>query len=306
MGDDMQKLGSLVGRSMDARAAYDELLSLPQVEQVIKAYECDIDMSLLSNFISDIDEYVRNLERCEGCKGLKTCRQPVKGHHPALHPKQNQLKVSYTPCQYQLNQNHLVNIKSFHMPVDVLNATFETFILDPNRAEVQEKAIMFIHQYLTEGKAKGLFLYGSFGTGKTYMLSAIANELSKQGKVCGIVYFPELIAEVKASFNSENSSAYDKIELLKTIDVLMLDDIGSESMSSWMRDELLGRILNYRMHQDLPTFFTSNFDYSELQYHYSHTQKGEVEEIKGARILERIKALTIPVKLTGTNYRQNR
>ena len=41
----------------------------------------------------------------------------------------------------------------------------------------------------------------------------------------------------------------------------MLDDIGSESMTSWMRDEVLGRILNYRMHKGLPTFFTSNNNY---------------------------------------------
>ena len=86
----------------------------------------------------------------------------------------------------------------------------------------------------------------------------------------------------------------------------MLDDIGSESMTSWMRDEVLGRILNYRMHQGLPTFFTSNLDYEQLRHHYSYTQKGEVEEIKGARILERIKALSVPVAITGTNYRQNR
>ena len=118
--------------------------------------------------------------------------------------------------------------------------------------------------------------------------------------------YERFIAEIKSGFNSETNGAYDKIEQLKEIEVLMLDDIGSESMTSWMRDEVLGRILNYRMHQGLPTFFSSNLDYQQLQHHYSYTQKGEVEEIKGARVLERIKALTVPVKIAGTNYRQKR
>lgn len=301
----MQRLGDLMPRPAGAKEAYAEILNEPEISNLLQEHQQQIDMKLVSSFISDLDEYVRNKEKCQGCLGLAYCKQPVKGHRPTLEPRHKQLKVSYAPCQYELNQKHLSNIKSFHMPVDILNANFEKFIMDPERAEVYEKALMFIHEYTTTKKGRGLYLYGPFGTGKTYMLSAIANILSQRGIICGLVYFPELIAEIKSGFNNENSSAYDKIEQLKTIEVLMLDDIGSESMTSWMRDEVLGRILNYRMHQGLPTFFTSNLDYNELQHHYSYTQKGEVEQIKGARVLERIKALSTPVQVSGTNYRQN-
>ena len=302
----VQRIGDLMARPAGAKEAYTEILNEPEIAKALHQYQDDIDPSLISNYISDLDEFLRNKEKCNGCVGLNSCRQPIKGHYPTLKPSYKQLKVAYTPCQYALNQKHLENIKSFHMPADILNANFEQFIMDPERAEFYEKASLFIHEYMTTKKGRGLYLYGPFGTGKTYMLSAIANILSQRGIVCGLVYFPELIAEIKSGFNSENSNAYDKIEQLKQIEVLMLDDIGSESMTSWMRDEVLGRILNYRMHQGLPTFFTSNLDYNQLQHHYSYTQKGEVEEIKGARVLERIKALTTPVAITGTNYRQKR
>ena len=301
----MKKIGDLIAQPVGAKEIYSEILNEPEIAKAMNQFQNEIDPSLISSYISDLDEFLRNKEKCNGCKGIKECKQPVKGHHPKLKPSYKQLKVAYTPCQYEMNQKHLENIKSFHMPSDMLNANFEQFILDPGRAEFYEKASLFIHEYMTTKKGKGLYLYGSFGTGKTYMLSAIANILSQRGVVCGLVYFPELIAEIKSGFNNENSSAYDKIEQLKQIEVLMLDDIGSESMTSWMRDEVLGRILNYRMHQGLPTFFSSNADYDQLQHHYSYSQKGEVEEMKGARILERIKALTTPVAITGTNYRHN-
>ena len=301
----MRKIGDLMGQPQGVEGIYSEILNEPEIVAAMNHFKEEIDPSFISNYISDLDEFLRNKELCKGCKGVRECKQPVKGHHPTLKPSYKQLKVAYAPCGYQLGRKHLENIKSFHMPSDMLNANFEQFDLLPERSEFYEKASLFIHEYMTTKKGKGLYLYGSMGTGKTYMLSAIANILSQRGVVCGLVYFPELIAEIKASFGNEGSSAYDKIERLKQIEVLMLDDIGSESMTSWMRDEVLGRILNYRMHQNLPTFFSSNADYEQLEHHYTYSQRGEVEEMKAARILERIKALTTPVKITGKNYRHN-
>jgi len=300
----MQRLGNMIPTIHGAKDSYNEILTIPEIAAMLKEHESKINLELLPSFISDLDEFVRNREKCQNCLGLEYCKQPVKGHAPQLEEKLGRLKIAYTPCQFEKNQMHLNNIKSFHMPVDILKADFNEFIMDPHRSKAHEHALMFIHEYLSTKKGKGLYLHGSFGTGKTYMLSAIASTLGRMGVVCGLVYFPELIAEIKSGFNQEMNSSYNKIEQLKTIEILMLDDIGSESMTSWMRDEVLGRILNYRMHQGLPTFFTSNLDYQQLQQHYSYTQKGEVETIKGARILERIKTLTIPVELKGTNYRQ--
>ena len=300
----MKSINQFLKRPEETNEMYRDLLQHPQVVPFLQQYHQVIDLRLLPRFVSDLNEYITQVSKCQNCLSINQCKQPVKGHFPTLEPKYQQLKLVYTPCQLQRNQEHLANIKSFHMPIDYLSASFDTFIFEPERYEAHEKAAQFIHEYLTTGHSKGLYLYGAFGTGKTFLLSAIANELSKQGKVCGMVYFPELIAEIKAGFNQEGSSAYSKIEQLKSIDVLMIDDIGSESMTSWMRDEVLGRILNYRMHQNLPTFFSSNFNYEHLKHHYSYTQKGEAEEIKGARIIERIKALSIPVAMMGTNYRE--
>lgn len=86
----------------------------------------------------------------------------------------------------------------------------------------------------------------------------------------------------------------------------MLDDIGAETMSSWTRDEIIGTILHYRMSEQLPTFMSSNFNYDELQHHLSYTQRGEKEVVKAGRIMERIKALTIPVALQGKNWREHK
>ena len=302
----MKSLGELMPRVEGAREAFTEILEMPKIREAFQRFEGKIDKGLLPSFISDLDEFARNEGLCQGCTGISQCRQPVKGHAPDLFASQNRLKVSYTPCAYQKSEEYRENIRSFHMPKDVLAADFYSFVKTPARSAAYEKALMFIHNYTLEKKGKGLYLHGPFGTGKTYLLAAIASSLGKMGITCGLVYFPELIAEIKDGFGNPESSSFDKIEQIKNIEVLMLDDIGSESMTSWMRDEVLGRILNYRMHQGLPTFFTSNLNYHELQQHFTVSQKGEVEVIKGARILERIRALTDAVELNGANYREMR
>lgn len=83
----------------------------------------------------------------------------------------------------------------------------------------------------------------------------------------------------------------------------MLDDLGAESMSSWTRDEVLGPILQYRMQENLPTFFTSNFDFQELEHHLTYSQRGEEEKMKARRIMERIKYLADSVPIDGPNRR---
>ena len=116
-----------------------------------------------------------------------------------------------------------------------------------------------------------------------------------------IVYVPELFRELKSSIG--DSTLNEKLEAIKKEPILMLDDIGAESMSSWVRDEILGPILQFRMLDNLPTFFTSNYDFQGLEHHLTYSQRGEEEKLKARRVMERIKYLAEPVRVTGKNRR---
>src|SRR5699024_11925874 len=71
----------------------------------------------------------------------------------------------------------------------------------------------------------------------------------------------------------------------------MLDDISAEEITPSLRDEVLGPLLHYRMVHKLPTFFSSNFNFEELEFHLSKTRQG-AEITKASRIMERIKTIT--------------
>jgi primosomal protein DnaI len=137
--------------------------------------------------------------------------------------------------------------------------------------------------------------------GKSYLLGAIANELAKKQISSMIVYVPELFRELKSSIG--DSTLNEKVEALKNEPILMMDDIGAEAVSSWTRDEILGPVLQFRMLENLPTFFTSNFDFKGLEHHLAYSQRGEEEKLKARRILERIRYLSEPIEVDGPNRR---
>ncbi len=128
------------------------------------------------------------------------------------------------------------------------------------------------------------------------------NELAKKGKKVAIVYYPELLRSLKASFG-DNDEYTELFNTIKKAELLLLDDIGAETVTEWSRDEVLGTILQYRMEEGLPTFFTSNLTIDELSEHLSVTSK-EVDLVKAKRIIERIKQLTDDITMISVNLRK--
>ena len=128
------------------------------------------------------------------------------------------------------------------------------------------------------------------------------NELAKRGKQVAIIYYPEFLRALKESFNTENEFK-DKFNYIKSVEYLLLDDIGADSVTEWSRDEILGTILQYRMEEKLPTFFTSNLTIDELEVHLSMTSK-QVDKVKAKRIIERIKQLSSEITMISENKRK--
>ena len=107
--------------------------------------------------------------------------------------------------------------------------------------------------------------------------------------------------QLKNSFNNHDEFK-EKFEQIKESPILLIDDIGAENMTSWGRDEVLCPILQYRMEEHLPTFFTSNLNLEQLEQHLSITKDG-VSEVKARRIIERIKQLSNQEIMISKNLR---
>lgn len=257
------------------------------------------DEEILMKYTSKLTDSACELKNCSRCKGLSYCKNAVKGHVYFPTVTKDFIEFSYKSCKY-FKEKKKNNTIFFETPKMLMNASLSELITEKERANILKYIKDFLKKKVNGETVKGLYLSGSFGSGKSYILSALLNELSLKGYKCVNINYPLLLNKLKASFSDYNYN--DVMEEIMICDVLLIDDIGAENNSPWSRDEVLGTILQYRMDSDLTTFFTSNFTINELETELSETNKG-TDLIKARRIIERIKYLTVEDKLISKDKR---
>ncbi|MBT2691214.1 primosomal protein DnaI [Bacillus sp. ISL-47] len=282
-----------------------QTLNHPEVKAFLRENKDEVTSEMVEKSLIKLFEYTQQSKECNKCTSLEGCVNFMQGYHPELVIQRGIIDLKYDKCPRKvMNDEKRKNeklIQSLYVPTDILHATFDSVYDDDDRILAVDKAASFVMDYQPGSKKKGIYFYGKFGVGKSYLLGAIANELASKKVSSMIVYVPELFRELKNSIGDHTLNS--KIETIKKAPVLMFDDIGAETMSSWTRDEILGPILQFRMQESLPTFFTSNFDFQGLEHHLSYSQRGEEEKMKARRIMERIKYLADPVLVEGPNRR---
>jgi len=267
-------------------------------------YGLNIKEEVLIKYTSSLEDTFLEYENCKKCKNLDTCKNKVLGYCYTPVGTNNMITFSYIACSKmnkQLKENaYKENLALFEMPKELKNASFKDIYKDDkDRLPIIKYFKEFMDHYSEEEKPKGIYLNGSFGSGKTYLIASLFNEMAKRGVKGSLVYYPEVLRSLKASFTTNYSEQFDYI---KKTPLLLLDDIGAENCSDWSRDEVLGPLLQYRMENHLPTFFTSNLTLNELEKALSITSSG-VDKVKARRIIERIKQLTVTLELISKNRR---
>lgn len=264
-----------------------------------------ISKEVLISSLTQLYQYLEEKDNCNNCTGLDQCPNLLKGHFISLEYTNEQFYSSLTKCdkQKQKEQEELRNrlFRSQYIPHNMLKVTFKNIDQTKGREDAFAALLEFCLTYQANSNQKGIYLYGPLGVGKSHMMAAVANKLAEKGVSSLMVYVPDFFREMKGSI--QDNSINEKVEVLKEVEVLILDDIGAETISQWERDEILGAILQARMIKGLPTLYTSNLDYDALEEHLSYSNKGGEEGLKAKRIMERIRHFTTPYFVDGPNRR---
>ena len=229
----------------------------------------------------------------------------AKGYEPILTMNEGYADVTYKETrqlkEQQEQQAISKRINLVSLPQSYRKITFADIALDDvARVDTFETLVDFVANYPSPDQ-KGLYIYGDMGVGKSFMLAAMAHELSETKKVATtIIHYPSFAIDVRNGI--KDNSVKEQIDAVKEAEVLVLDDIGAEQFSSWIRDDVLQVILQYRMIEELPTFFTSNYSFADLEAKLSNGRQGD-ETWQAKRVMERIRFLAKEVHLKGVNRR---
>jgi len=250
------------------------------------------------NNVSDFYIVLCDRDNCKKCKGLNNCPNSNQGFYLSK-TKDGFVQVR---CKYltELQKSSHPNLLKSEYNEALSDASTKNYDLN---TESRKKILNYITDFAKnygKGFKEGLYIYGGFSYGKTYSLMLTAKALSAYGIDHIFAYFPDLVIEIKAAM--ENGKYDQIIELLRETDVLLLDDLGAENMTPWLRDEVLGPIINYRMNLKKPIFVSSNINPNDLKKHFMMNSTEE-EKTKAGRITSRLISLMLDVSLDdGESY----
>ncbi|WP_090578968.1 AFG1/ZapE family ATPase [Paenibacillus sp. OV219] len=315
----MESLGDLLKRMpggsnalRQADKLMEDLLADPLVGLLRNKYpELDDDTIRLN--MNKIYQCTKEYRSCSNCPGLDACPNDFEGHYTELSCERigtliqlNDRKVSCKKLLAKQGENKIRSrIRSFYVDDRALSQGYSADEIVSKDVE-RMKAVGQLMRYINITKEKGLqqeglFMTGSFGTGKTFLMCYMLHELAKAGFTGAIVYMPEFVEDLK-SLMMEPLKLKETVDLMKETDLLIFDDIGAENLNPWVRDHVLGSILNYRMNRK-PTFYTSNYGLDALEQHFSFTNKDGDELHKGQRLMDRVRPYVELVHVTGHNKR---
>lgn len=298
----MESVGDVLKRQ-PSRLHYQDLVQKIMKDPDVAAFiqQESLTPEELNRSISKFNQYIT--ERDKFLRG--DTDYIAKGYKPILVMNHGYADVSYeeTPELIAAEKEAAIKnrLKLINLPASLKKVSFaDVDADDEKRFTVFQRLVEFSEAY--PHVRKGLYLYGDFGVGKSFMVAALAHDLSeKRGVSSTLLHYPSFVIDVKNAIGDGNVKTL--VDEIKLSEVLILDDIGAEQSTAWVRDEILQVILQYRMQEDLPTFFTSNFNFEDLEQHFAKVKKGDNETWEARRVMERIRYLAEETRLEGVNRR---
>lgn len=140
--------------------------------------------------------------------------------------------------------------------------TFDSFDLRQRELEPEAREnlrdVFIMAREFAENPTGWLVFRGTFGCGKTHLAAAIANSWADKGHNVVFVMVPDLLDLLRATFSPDSRVSYDKrLDEVRNAELLVLDDLGTESATPWAREKLY-QIFNHRYAARLPTVITTS------------------------------------------------
>jgi DNA replication protein DnaC len=145
------------------------------------------------------------------------------------------------------------------------------------QVQVVKRFVRDIDTNLDAGR--GLWFYGSVGTGKTTLAMIVSRAALDAGRSVAIYSLPRLLAEIRATFESDSEGSYvDFLDRLAAVDLLHVDDVGAERTSDWVLEQLYA-IDNARYEEERSVIITTNLERDELAAQINERTVSRLEEM---------------------------
>lgn len=172
---------------------------------------------------------------------------------------------------------------------DMHNWTFANDDLArPQLTKAMQNYVDHFDEFRRQGK--GLLLYGTVGTGKTFAACEVANALIDKGHPALVTNFDRLTNTLQGMFDGKQQY----IDSLNKFSLLVLDDLGTERETEYMQG-VVYNIIDARYRANLPMIITTNLTGAQLK---------KPDTLSKERIYSRILERCHPIEVKGEDRRR--
>lgn len=230
----------------------------------------DITEDEINNHIIEISKIIKILEQCE----LSNAICGAEGYHfKLIKNKDGIIELTNFTCPKNKNNMKFVIKNNFwYINNDIIN----------NYQKLQKKDIFIENEYairtslintllkIKRGKINinGLYIQGDFSSGKSYILTAFCNEMALLNHSIIYLSMNSFCLDIMKSIQDLSPFKNEIVEQMLEVDVLVIDDIGSDIFRDIIHTQLIYPVLNYRMNANKLTLFSSKFSINDLKKSY--------------------------------------
>lgn len=235
-----------------------------------------------------------NLYYCGKCHTRKQTAVTLFGKNRVVpcicKCKAEEIKAEEEAIRQREFFNKVMQMRRAGFPEDAMKEW--TFANDDGSNPKLTKAMQnFVEHFQTfKEDGKGLLLFGSVGTGKTYLAACVANALIDKGIPCLVTNFARIANEVQGKFDGRQQY-YDN---LNSFPLLVIDDLSAERKTEYMQ-EIVFNVIDSRYRAKLPIIITTNLTREELQ---------KPADLTNQRIFSRLFEMCTPIEVTGNDRRR--
>lgn len=176
---------------------------------------------------------------------------------------------------------------------------FDNFKATDINKKVIEIAKDYTKKCIENKQENGLIITGDSGVGKTHLAASILNELIEEDKLVLMGRLTLLLDMIKETFKDNSKSENELIELFSNIDMVVIDDLGTEKISQWALDKLY-TIIENRNENKLPTIITTKFDKERLLHRFKQSNDKELSDA----IIQKLYQMCYGIELKRYNENQ--
>lgn len=237
--------------------------------------------------VREIIKAEREQKLCTTCSG-EPCKKTVsKYYRPAIHVKNGEVVIRGERCKVGVARDFSHASKFARIPKKYVGKTFDDYEVTADN----QRAVKLAKTFVKCKPSAGLYIFGGYGTGKTFLASIIAQNFMQDFRRVVFGDVPNLMELIKQSFDSD---AQNPLETYCNCDLLILDDIGAGQITEWNVGQLY-QIINARYNAELPVIITSNLDFDGLKKTFGNST--------GDRIISRLSEICT-LAFLGTNDRR--